>query len=159
MILGKEKLISLFPNFSEDVQQNGIDLRVGKIRKIIPLEDTGCVNDTKMLPHYEEVDIDVTDGFYRLKPKTYYNVVVDRDIEIPNGYTQLYYIRSTFTRCGLQLLSSVGDNGFKGRLMMGLYNVSENDILVGSNERIIQAVTFENDGTASLYDGTYQEQV
>ena len=43
--------------------------------------------------------------------------------------------------------------------MMGLYNVSENDILVGSNERIIQAVTFENDGTASLYDGTYQEQV
>lgn len=157
MILGKEKLIDLFPNFSEDVQQNGIDLRVGRIRKIISSEDTGCVNDTKMLPHYEEVDVDVTDGYYRLKPKTYYNVVVDRDIEIPNGYVQLYYIRSTFTRCGLQLLSSVGDNGFKGRLMMGLYNVSDNDILIGSNERIIQAVTYENDGTASLYDGTYQE--
>ena len=157
MILGKEKLIDLFPNFSEDVQQNGIDLRVGRIRKIVSSEDTGCVNDTKMFPHYEVVDVYVTDGYYRWEPKTYYNVIIDRDIEIPNGYVQLYYIRSTFTRCGLQLLSSVGDNGFKGRLMMGLYNVSDNDILMGSNERIIQAVTYENDGTASLYDGTYQE--
>ena len=157
MILGREKLIALFPNFSEDVQQNGIDLRVGSIREIVSSEDTGCVNDVKMLPHYEEIDVDITDGYYRLKPKTYYNVIVDRKIKIPNGYTQLYYIRSTFTRCGLQLLSSVGDNGFCGHLMMSLYNVSDNDILIGNNERIIQAITFENDGTASLYDGSYQE--
>ena len=158
MIVGKERLIEMFPSFKDDVQQNGIDLRVGKIRKLVNLEDIGCVNDNKMLPYYEEIDVDLIDGYYRLEPKTYYNVVVDRDIEIPNGYTQLYYIRSTFTRCGLQLLSSVGDNGFKGRLMMGLYNVSNSDILIGNNERIIQAVTFENDGTASIYDGTYQEK-
>lgn len=158
MIVGKERLIEMFPSFKDDVQQNGIDLRVGKIRKLVNLEDIGCVNDNKMLPYYEEIDVDLIDGYYRLEPKTYYNVVVDRDIEIPNGYTQLYYIRSTFTRCGLQLLSSVGDNGFKGRLMMGLYNVSDSDILIGNNERIIQAVTFENDGTASIYDGTYQEK-
>lgn len=157
MIIGRKKLIEMFPNFAKDVQQNGIDLRVGSIRKIIKTEDIGCVRDNKMLPMYEEVDLDLADGYYRLKPKTYYNVVIDRDIEIPNGYTQLYYIRSTFTRCGLLLLSSVGDNGFKGRLMMGLYNVSDSDILIGNNERIIQAITFENDGTASLYDGTYQE--
>lgn len=157
MIVGHDNLLELFPDFKDCIKENGIDLKVGRVRMIHSSEDTGCVNDTKMLPHYEEVDVDVTDGYYRLKPKTYYNVIIDRDIEIPNGYTQLYYIRSTFTRCGLQLLSSVGDNGFKGRLMMGLYNVSDNDILVGSNERIIQAVTFENDGTASLYDGTYQE--
>lgn len=157
MIVGHDNLLELFPDFKDCIKENGIDLKVGRVRMIHSSEDTGCVNDTKMLPHYEEVDVDVTDGYYRLKPKTYYNVIIDRDIEIPNGYTQLYYIRSTFTRCGLQLLSSVGDNGFKGRLMMGLYNVSDNDILVGLNERIIQAVTFENDGTASLYDGTYQE--
>lgn len=157
MIVGHDNLLELFPDFKDCIKENGIDLKVGRVRMIHSSEDTGCVNDIKMLPHYEEVDVDVTDGYYRLKPKTYYNVIIDRDIEIPNGYTQLYYIRSTFTRCGLQLLSSVGDNGFKGRLMMGLYNVSDNDILVGSNERIIQAVTFENDGTASLYDGTYQE--
>lgn len=157
MIVGHDNLLELFPDFKDCIKENGIDLKVGRVRMIHSSEDTGCVNDTKMLPHYEEVDVDVTDGYYRLKPKTYYNVIIDRDIEIPNGYTQLYYIRSTFTRCGLQLLSSVGDNGFKGRLMMGLYNVSDNDILIGSNERIIQAVTFENDGTASLYDGTYQE--
>lgn len=157
MIVGHDNLLELFPDFKDCIKENGIDLKVGRVRMIHSSEDTGCVNDTKMLPHYEEVDVDVTDDYYRLKPKTYYNVIIDRDIEIPNGYTQLYYIRSTFTRCGLQLLSSVGDNGFKGRLMMGLYNVSDNDILIGSNERIIQAVTFENDGTASLYDGTYQE--
>ena len=55
-------------------------------------------------------------------------------------------------------MSSVGDNGFNGTLMMGLYNTNKNvSVFVGKNERIIQAVTYQNDGTASQYDGSYQD--
>lgn len=157
MIIGGKNLKQLFPEFEDDVKENGIDLRIGKIRKIHSDEETGCANDEKILPEYEEVLPSDMDNCYRLKPNTYYNVVIDRPIYIPDGYVQLYYLRSTFMRCGLLLISSVGDNGFNGHLMMGLYNTSKNDIIVGANERIIQAITIKNDGSAFLYNGTYQE--
>lgn len=157
MIMGRKNLIELFPNFKEDVQENGIDLRVGELYTIN--EDDGlvigCIDDKKWLPELEKVKL--VDDNYKLEPQTYYFVKVDRDIEIPNGYTQTYLIRSTFARCGLQLISSVGDNGFKGTLMMGLYNTNKKlPIFMGENERIIQALTYENDGTATEYDGSYQ---
>lgn len=157
MIVGRENLIKLFPNFKEDIQENGIDLRVGKIYTIDELETDvlGCVDDKKYLPTLKEVKCD--GGVYILKPQKYYFVKVDKDIHIPDGYIQTYAIRSTFARCGLLLISSIGDNDFNGRLMMGLYNTNRIlTIHIGENERIIQAVTYENDGTASNYEGSYQ---
>lgn len=158
MIVGRENLLKLFPNFAEDVQENGIDLRVGEIYKISDDYDNrlvGCIDDEKYLPNLEVVECE--DNCFVLYPKTYYFVKTDRDIHIPDGYTQTYAIRSTFARCGLLLISAVGDNDFNGRLMMGLYNTNKNlKIFVGENERVIQAVTYENDGTASKYDGSYQ---
>lgn len=156
MIVGRENLLKLFPNFKEDVQENGIDLRVGKIYTIDERSGIlGCVDDEKYLPELEEVECN--NDIYILKPKTYYFVKVDRSIHIPHNYTQTYLIRSTFARCGLMLISSVGDDSFNGTLMMGLYNTNEKlSVFVGKNERIIQALTYENDGTASEYDGAYK---
>lgn len=163
MIVGRENLIKLFPNFAEDVQENGIDLRVGKIYQIDENfgNMVGCVNGKKFLPHLDEIDycsdtyLDM--DYYELQPKNYYFVVVDREIHIPEGYTQTYAIRSTFARSGLLLISAIGDNDFNGTLMMGLYNTNNRlPIIIGKNERIIQAVTYENDGTASQYKGSYQ---
>lgn len=162
MIVGRENLIKLFPNFEDDIAENGIDLRVGKIYQIeddYPNRLLGCFGDEKFLPTLDELPITYIDGnpVYVLEPMRYYFVKVDKDIHIPDGYTQTYAIRSTFARCGLLLISAIGDNGFEGRLMMGLYNTNRQvSILIGANERVIQAVTYENDGTASLYDGSYQ---
>lgn len=159
MIVGRDNLLKLFPNFSDDVQENGIDLRIGEIFEIDEENESfaiGCVDDYKHLPMLKKVNPDEL-GEYALKGQKYYFVKVDRDIEIPNGYTQTYAIRSTFARCGLILISAIGDNGFKGRLMMGLYNTNKSlPIIVGENERIIQAVTYQNDGSASTYSGDYQ---
>ena len=162
MIVGRENLLDLFPSFAEDVQENGIDLRVGKIYYIeddYPNRILGCFDDEKYLPTLAELEITYIDGkpVYVLEPMRYYFVKADKEIEIPHNYTQTYLIRSTFARCGLLLISSVGDDSFKGTLMMGLYNTNRNvSIFVGANERIIQALTYENDGTASQYDGSYQ---
>lgn len=162
MLVGKQNLEKLFPNFIEDIAENGIDLRVGKIEQPFKTNSIGCVADKKLLPEYEEVlpfNDKYNNEYYVLEPHKFYFVTCDREIKIPNGYTQIYLIRSTFGRCGLQLISSVGDNGFYGSLKMGLINNNEQPIFVGKNERIIQALTFENDGTASLYDGVYQNDL
>lgn len=162
MIVGRENLIKLFPSFKDDVAENGIDLRVGTVYQNgsdYPNQIIGCIGDEKFLPTLDEIPTEYIDDeeVYVLYPHTYYFIKTDRDIHIPDGYTQTYAIRSTFTRCGLILMSSCGDNDFNGRLMMGVYNTNHHvPIIIGKNERIIQAITYQNDGTASQYNGSYQ---
>ena len=154
MILGHDKLKELFPEFEEDIKENGIDLRIGKVehtenkQKLI-----GCINGEKHLPKTYEVK--PVDDHYKFYPHNYYSIIVDRPIKIPDGYCQFYFIRSTFARCGLVLTDAVGDNGFEGTLRLGIYNANNIPVSAGLNEAIIQAVTIQNDG-ATTYNGDYQ---
>lgn len=166
-VIGHEKLKGLFPEFKEDVKENGIDLRIGKIETISTKEDDfiGAVDDEKILPktrivetaELNDTSTDENIICYEIKPRTQYLVTIDRPIHIPHGYIQIYKPRSTLTRCGILLLSSIGDDGFQGYLTMGLYNLNDIPVFLGKNERIIQAVTIMNDGTATEYDGSYQK--
>lgn len=169
MIIGEKNLKKLFPNFEKDIDGNGIDLRVGKLYENIETNKVvGCINNEKFLPQLKELELENNSEslipndvelpkFYKLKPFTYYTVEIDREIYIPHGYTQMYEIRSTYARCGLILSKGVGDDGFNGTLRFGLFNGTNNSIYVGENERIVQAITFKNDGTTSHYDGSYQD--
>jgi len=156
MIIGNESLKSLFPSFEEDVKENGIDLRIGKVEHTTNRNNKliGCIDGEKHLPVTYEVA--PSDGVYKFYPHNYYTIVIDRPIHIPEGYCQFYFIRSTFARCGLVINDAVGDNGFEGTLRIGVYNANNLPITAGLNEAIIQAVTIRNDGTATTYNGTYQ---
>jgi len=154
MILGHDKLKELFPEFKEDIKENGIDLRIGKVEHTENKQGLiGCIDGEKHLPKTYKVQ--PIDGVYKFYPHNYYTIVIDRPIHIPNGYCQFYFIRSTFARCGLVLTDAVGDNGFEGTLRLGIYNANNIPISAGLNEAIIQAVTIKNDG-ATTYNGDYQ---
>ena len=157
MIIGNESLKSLFPSFEEDVKENGIDLRIGKVEHTTNRNNKliGCVDGEKHLPVTYEVA--PSDGVYKFYPHNYYTIICDRPIKIPDGYCQFYFIRSTFARCGLILTDAVGDNGFTGTLRIGVYNANNLTITAGLNEAIIQAVTIKNDDTATTYNGDYKE--
>ena len=156
MIIGNESLKELFPEFEDCIQENGIDLRIGKVEHTVNKQKRiGSINGEKNLPKTYEVR--AFDDVYKFYPHNYYTIVVDRPIRIPDGYCQFYFIRSTFARCGLVLTDAVGDNGFDGTLRLGIYNANNIPIYAGLNEAIIQAVTIRNDGTAKTYDGEYQE--
>jgi dUTP pyrophosphatase len=157
MIIGNESLKSLFPSFEEDVKENGIDLRIGKVEHTTNRNNKliGCVDGEKHLPVTYEVK--PSDGVYKFYPHNFYTIVADRPIKIPDGYCQFYFIRSTFARCGLILTDAVGDNGFEGTLRIGVYNANNLTITCGTNEAIIQAVTIRNDDTATTYNGDYKE--
>ena len=156
MIIGNKKLLELFPSFREDIKENGIDLRIGKVEHTTNRNNKliGCIDGEKHLPVTYEVA--PTDGVYKFYPHNHYTIVVDRPISIPEGYCQFYFIRSTFARCGLMINDAVGDNGFEGTLRIGIYNANNLTITAGLNEAIIQAVTIRNDGTATTYNGDYQ---
>ena len=157
MIIGNESLKELFPSFEEDVKENGIDLRIGKVEHTTNRNNKliGCIDGTKYLPQTYEVEPN-SDGVYKFYPHNHYTIVIDRPIHIPEGYCQFYFIRSTFARCGLMINDAVGDNGFTGTLRIGVYNANNLTITAGLNEAIIQAITIKNDGTAKVYDGQYK---
>ena len=158
MIIGHDKLMELFPEFKEDIKENGIDMRIGKVEHTTNKYNDliGCVDGEKHLPRTYEIKPDSKSGNYRFYPNNYYSIITDRPIHIPDGYCQFYFIRSTFARCGLVLTDAVGDNGFNGTLRVGIYNANNIPITAGPNEAIIQAVTIKNDDTATTYDGDYQ---
>ena len=156
MIIGNETLKSLFPSFEEDVKENGIDLRIGMLEGFVQDNKiVGVVDDEKYLP--ETYPIKARNGMYELLPNNYYLLTVDREIWIPDGYCQIYLLRSTFVRCGLILSNGVGDNDYQGHLQFGIYNPTNHSIFIGENERIVQALTIKNDGTAKNYRGDYYE--
>ena len=156
MILGYKSLVKLFPNFEEDIKENGIDLRLGKLEGFVKDDKVvGVVDDEKYLP--ETYPIKARNGMYELLPQNYYLLTVDREIWIPDGYCQIYLLRSTFVRSGLILSNGVGDNDYQGHLQFGLYNPTNHSVFVGENERIVQALTIKNDGTAKNYRGDYYE--
>ena len=159
MIIGHDKLMELFPEFKEDIKENGIDMRIGKVEHTTNKYNDliGCVDGEKHLPRTYEIKPDSKSGNYRFYPNNYYTIVIDRPIKIPDGYCQFYFIRSTFARCGLMINDAVGDNGFTGTLRIGVYNANNIPITAGPNEAIIQAVTIKNDDTATNYDGDYKE--
>lgn len=180
MIVGRENLKKMFPEFKDDVAENGVDLRIGEVYEITQsvLDDEdygmlesldhkvkyfnrpiGCVNDKKYKPTYEKLEPEcLVDGAkaYVFEPGNYYFIKIDRPIHIPKNYIQQYYLRSSFTRCGLVLTDAIGDSDFNGTLMLGVYNAGDDYIYAGENERIIQAVTISTDGTAGSYNGSYQ---
>ena len=156
MILGHKSLVKLFPNFEDDIKENGIDLRLGELEGFVHDDKVvGVVDDEKYLP--ELYKIKARNGMYELLPNNYYLLTVDREIWIPDGYCQIYLLRSTFVRSGLILSNGVGDNDYQGHLQFGLYNPTNHSIFIGENERIVQALTIKNDGTAKNYRGDYYE--
>ena len=159
-IIGQGNLKKLFPDFKDDVAENGIDLRVGKLYIINKKESNkqgkvGCINDEKLPPDYAEIKKEGKD-YYTLEPKNFYFIRIDRPIHIPKGYIQQYYLRSTFSRCGIILTDAIGDSDFQGTLMLGVYNSGPVQVHMGFNERVIQAVTLKTDGTETSYNGAYQ---
>ena len=48
MIIGHDKLLELFPSFEEDIKENGIDLRIGKVEHTVNKQKRiGCINGEK----------------------------------------------------------------------------------------------------------------
>ena len=89
-VIGHDNLRKLFPNFADDVAENGIDLRIGELYIINKKESEriGCVEDEKYLPTYAKVPLRYNE--YRLEPHNFYFARIDRPIHIPKGYIQQY---------------------------------------------------------------------
>jgi deoxycytidine triphosphate deaminase len=132
----------------EQVQPNGVDLRLGSVAEQVAPGHVGT--DGKRVG--DRRDLDPTDGTYRLVPGGYAAAYAER-IRVPEGHVGFVLPRSSLMRNGCMLNTAVWDAGYEGR-GEGLLQV-HHEITVDAGARIAQFVLAEANHGAT-YDGSYQ---
>ena len=175
MINGSKILLSKYPEFDEDSRTpNGLDLRLGKVYELSEeyllyglYEDKKIIPEHILLPEEEsnrkrlnkEKDTLETVVGWTLEPNRPYILEVNEPITISKDSAQLYKPRSTLLRCGVTILTAVGDAGYNGHLAFLCINYSSRPFFIEKNVRFAQLIDFEIKGNDQLYDGDFQEKI
>ncbi len=134
----------------DDIQPNAVDLRLGKVYRILEKE---FVIDEEQKVHRgsEEVSIG-DDGYYHLETG-HYEVIMENQIEVAEGEAGWVITRSTLNRNGVFLTSGLYDSGYNG-VMAGVMHVTVGPMKIKPSTRIGQYLSFMAE-TLHLYDGDY----
>jgi len=137
---------------SEQVQPNGVDLRLGTVFEQVSPGRVGV--DGKTVGDRRELSPDEgADGaVYRLDPGGYVVQYADT-VRVPEGHVGFLYPRSSLLRNSCMLDTAVWDAGYEGR-GEGLLEVYH-PVELERGARIAQLVLAEA-AHADTYDGTYQ---
>lgn len=137
-------------NFAKDVQPNAVDLRLGKVFRI--LSNTFEIDEEKKVHRgSEEIQPDV-DGYYFLEVGDY-EVIMENEIEVGDGEAGFVITRSTLNRNGCFLTSGLYDTGYNG-VMAGVMHVGIGPARIQQGTRIGQYLNWEAEALSS-YDGDY----
>lgn len=134
----------------EDMQPNAVDLRLGKVFKILP-EVFEIENDYKR--HRGSYEIMPNDkGVFYLEPG-HYEVVMENKITVGANEAGWVITRSTLNRNGLFLTSGLYDSGYSG-VMAGVLHVTIGPAKIRKGTRIGQYLSFDAE-SLSNYNGSY----
>jgi len=137
-------------NFTKDVQPNAVDLRLGKVFRI--LQNTFEIDEEKKVHRgSEEIQPDA-DGYFLLEVGDY-EVIMENEIEVGDGEAGFVITRSTLNRNGCFLTSGLYDTGYNG-VMAGVMHVGIGPIRIKQGTRIGQYLNWEAEALSS-YDGDY----
>lgn len=149
-IMGRSSRSSLTQVVDQDVQPNAVDLRLGKVYRILPNEFE-LTNDAKKHRGTEELQPD-EQGFYTLEPG-HYEVVMENIIRVGEGEAGWVITRSTLNRNGLFITSGLYDSGYAGA-MAGVLHVTIGTARIKRGTRIGQYLSFDAE-SLHMYDGSY----
>jgi deoxycytidine triphosphate deaminase len=133
-----------------DVQPNAVDLRLGKVFRI--LSNTCTLSETQK-GHRGSVELQPDElGFWHLEPGTY-EVVMENIIEVGEGEAGWVITRSTLNRNGVFLTSGLYDSGYHG-VMAGAMHVHCGPFSIQKGTRVGQFLLFKAE-SLHKYDGSY----
>ena len=163
MLTGRELAESgMITGFEEsNIQQQGIDIRVAKIKKIkkgamgvIPVEGK------TVIPEYEEVPaLHLKNGDMRVHgwmlPAGVYDIEFIEGVNVASDKCMKPLTRSSLVRCGAQIDSGLFDAGFNTAHAGAMLYVT-NPIVIGVGARVAQIVCLESNEVSNLYNGQFQ---
>lgn len=149
-ILGPNSKSSLTSVCDGDSQPNAVDLRLGKVFKILN-NVFEVTNDFKKHRGSEEILPD-GEGFFVLEPG-HYEVVMENIINVGENEAGWVITRSTLNRNGCFITSGLYDSGYHG-VMAGVLHVTVGTAKIKQGTRIGQYLSFDSESLSS-YDGDY----
>ncbi len=166
MILGREEILKLLksvPPLVEDyidlekqLQPAGFDLT---LNSVYSLKGEGVIdfsNERRVIPDWEPITFDDTDGKVKLRPGAYV-VSFNERVNLPLDIAAIARPRSSLLRMGASLFTALWDPGYSGRSKALLVVFNPAGITVYRNARIAQLVFIRvRGGTGGGYKGTYQ---
>ena len=135
---------------NEQIQPNGVDLKIGSIKKA---SGRALLKDDRYNKGEYIQKIPNEDGLYVLD-KGFYRVIYDEIIEIPENHIGLVYPRSRLMRSGGNLRTAVWDSGYRGKGEGGL--AIDRKMRVEDGMKIGQMVMCRTEELEESYDGTHQ---
>ena len=134
----------------QDVQPNAIDLRLGKVFKIMTHQPFTLSEEEKRHRGSVEVTPD-DDGWYTLLAGSY-EVIMENVIHVGEGEAGWVITRSTLNRNGCYITSGLYDSGYHG-VMAGVLHCT-GPVRIKKGTRIGQYLNFKSE-TLKMYDGSY----
>lgn len=133
-----------------DAQPNAVDLRLGKVYKILPsLFEVS--NEHKKHRGSNPIEPD-EEGYYILH-EGHYEVVMENIIRVGDNEAGWVITRSTLNRNGVFLTSGLYDTGYHG-VMAAVMHVTVATARIKQGTRIGQYLSFDAESLGS-YDGDY----
>lgn len=166
MVLGVKKLLELVrekklvENLSERELNNpegaGFDIRIGELYKIKGKGFLGVTEretpEMEMIAKYEEGKIQKVS----LLPGAYYALKTIEILNMPDDLLAIMTPRSTLFRSGVYIFGGQTPPGYKGGLVMGIYNFRDEDFELEMGARIMHIMFFQVEGESNLYHGQWQ---
>lgn len=151
VLSGEEVSKILGVNSEEQIQPNGVDLRLGRLLAFL----SNTVNFSN-LNEDNAKEIEPINNEYHLKFGAYL-VEFEEVVKIPLNCVGFVLPRSTLLRHGLDLRTAVWDSGYEGKGKCLLVNYREHAIL-RKGLRIGQIVMIRAEGVKKPYSGQYQKE-
>lgn len=149
-ILGPNSKSSLTNVVDGDSQPNAVDLRLGKVFKILP-NRFEISNEFKKHRGTVEIQHD-PEGWYVLNVG-HYEVVMENVVHVGDNEAGWVITRSTLNRNGVFLTSGLYDTGYHG-VMAAVMHVTIDQMKVMRGTRIGQYISFDAEALHK-YDGDY----
>lgn len=166
MVLGINELLKLVKeerlveNLSERELKNpegaGFDLRIGELYRIKGKGFLGVdereTPEMELIAKYEEGKITKV----ILDPKVYYSMKTIESVNMPENLLAIMTPRSTLFRSGIYIFGGQVPPGYKGGLIMGVYNFRDEKFELEMGSRVVHIMFFEVKGESNLYRGQWQ---
>ena len=157
MQLTGQQIVSrnIVTNVCEDgIQQQGVDVRIDKVFKVIGDEGQVPAKGKTVRPDYMEIK--VVSNYFHLEPG-WYEVELLEGCNIGNTELLNFKTRSSLVRCGAIIHSGQFDAGFNTE-KMGCFLQVNHPINIEKGARIAQAIVTESYKVMDkdLYDGQWQ---
>lgn len=168
-VLERVKSAQLVENLSKRELENpegvGVDLRLGAIHKIteggafieVDVEQGLGMRKGVQTEQIAEYDPEVKEPTeVTIEPGQYYLIQTYESLTTPPDLMPLVFPRSSLFRAGILLLNSKTDPGYKGKLTMGMTNLSPFPVKLQIGARICNVVFFVIEGQSVSYRGQHQ---